>query len=133
MCVGFVVAKVVRDRMIENWCFSESNLVASKGFGSGYPSDPTCKKWMEDHQSCKVFGFCDVVRFSWNPIKKTLEEKGAKVVFESDIDEEENQFKAGVKRQQDQMSAFLGKPANQKQKRLPYFERKGIQMVTTLR
>jgi ribonuclease HII len=38
------VAKVTRDRMIANWQFSEPLLEANTKFGSGYPSDPTCKK-----------------------------------------------------------------------------------------
>ena len=125
------MAKVVRDRMVENWKFSEQ-IAAEPNFGSGYPSDPLCKKWMEENQSCKIFGFPDVVRFSWGPAKKALEGSATKVVFAADVDEDENADMAiGRKRQQEQMSAFLGR-ADAKRKRLPFFERKKLLAVTKL-
>jgi ribonuclease H2 subunit A len=127
------VAKVTRDRMIENWQFSEPLLDANTKFGSGYPSDPTCKKWMEDNQSCNVFGFPDVTRFSWAPSKKALEKNGVPVTFEADVDEDDPQFIVGMKRQQDQMSAFLGKKeSSQKKVRYPFFERKHMEAVINL-
>jgi ribonuclease H2 subunit A len=124
------VAKVTRDRMNENWQFSEPLLEAKTNFGSGYPSDPTCKKWMEDNLSCNVFGFPDVTRFSWAPSKKALEKNGVPVTFEADVDEDDPQFIVGMKRQQDQMSAFLGK--KETMVRYPFFERKRMEAVINL-
>lgn len=121
-----VVAKVVRDRIIQNFSFSEP-VQATTDFGSGYPSDPVCKKWLEDHQNCKVFGFPDAVRFSWGPIKKALEANAIAVEFEADQDDDEDD----VKKQQAQMRQFLGKQTK-KRKRLPYFERKRLAIVTSL-
>ena len=130
LCVS--VAKVVRDRIVENWKFSEP-IAAETNFGSGYPSDPLCKKWMEQNRSCQIFGFPDVVRFSWGPAKKALDSsKTKKVVFEADVDEDENaDMVIGRKRQQEQMSAFLGR-ADANRKRLPFFERKKLLAVTKL-
>jgi ribonuclease H2 subunit A len=124
------VAKVTRDRMNENWQFSEPLLEAKTNFGSGYPSDPTCKKWMEDNLSCNVFGFPDVTRFSWAPSKKALEKNGVPVTFEADVDEDDPQFIVGMKRQQDQMSTFLGK--KEAKVRYPFFERKRMEAVINL-
>jgi len=50
-----ICAKVLRDELTTNWKWSEphyepaSNEKDQKviGFGSGYPSDPQCKKWMD--------------------------------------------------------------------------------------
>ena len=124
-----VVAKVLRDHLMAGWQFSEGpSFPASYEFGSGYPSDPVCKKWMEDHQSCPVFGFSDVVRFSWNPTKKALEEKAASVLFLADEDPEDGENQVlNVKRQREQMSSFLGK--NKRVKRVPYFERRKIRVI----
>lgn len=127
------VAKVTRDRMIENWKFSEPLLEADIKFGSGYPSDPTCKKWMVDNQRCKIFGYPDVVRFSWGPVKKGLVKDAIKVTFEADIDEDDSQFVVGIKRQQEHMSAFLGKTEPTKKKtRYPFFERRQMETINQL-
>ena len=130
---GSVVAKNVRDRMTKSWTFTEKDLGASTEFGSGYPSDPTCKKWMEAHQRCKIFGFPDVVRFSWTPAKKALDENAIKVVFEADVDDDQNDGMAvaSKKRQQEQMSHFLGKQPT-KVKRYSFFTRRRMDIVSKL-
>lgn len=134
-----IVAKVTRDRMMEHWKYSERNITVSNDhpLGSGYPSDPVTKAWMTANLACPIFGFPDLVRFSWNPTKKALDpsnntennNKVVQVTFEADLDEEEahGEYSLSVKRRQrDQMSAFLGT----KTKRYPYFERNKIQRVT---
>lgn len=128
---GSVVAKNVRDRMTKSWKYTEKDLDATNDFGSGYPSDPTCKKWMEDHQKCKIFGFPDVIRFSWAPAKKAMEDNAIKVVFEADVDDDQQDGLASKKRQQEHMSAFLGKqPA--KAKRYSFFARRRMEIVSKL-
>ena len=123
--------------MITNWRFSEPALADTPiNFGSGYPSDPACKAWMKEQLSDSIFGFADAVRFSWGPAKKQLVAEGTAVKFaaddEEDVDGEENkhQILLGKKRQQEQMNAFLS--GKSKQKRLPYFERKKLRIVTKL-
>jgi ribonuclease H2 subunit A len=129
---GSVVAKNVRDRMTKSWRFSEQDIDATTNFGSGYPSDPTCKKWMDDHQKCKIFGYPDVVRFSWAPAKKALEEKAVHVLFEADVDDDDDSTATtSKKRQQEQMSIFLGKQPT-KAKRYPFFERRRMNVVSKL-
>lgn len=109
-----VVAKVLRDRILERWKYSESSDI-SHDFGSGYPSDPKCKKWME-HLPDPVFGYPDIMRFSWAPSKHQLNKIGVPVVFRADLDDDEefNQKKG--------MTQFLQK----KRKRLGYFEKRNI-------
>jgi hypothetical protein len=130
------VAKVTRDRMVANWKHSEPNSTAATDFGSGYIADDACKRWMEEQVS-PTFGFPDVARFKWAPIQKVLEERACPVSFaaDEDVDEEEDASMVLVrKRQQEQMAAFLGKTddSKKKPKRLPYYEKRGLQAVTTL-
>ena len=42
--------------------------------------------------ACPVFGFPDVVRFSWKPAKDALEksEKAVKVTFQADLDQDDD-------------------------------------------
>lgn len=135
----------MRDRIMANWRFSEPALanVLPVNFGSGYPSDPICKAWLQDNLSNNVFGFADVVRFSWGPVKKQLtnnDSTAVAVTFLADDEakedvsgdgENKHLVLLGKKRQQDQMCAFLsGK--QQHQKRLPYFEERKLEIVTKL-
>jgi ribonuclease H2 subunit A len=140
-----IVAKVVRDRMMDHWQYSETTIRASGltndkedcPMGSGYPSDPVTKAWMDQNLSCPIFGFPDLVRFSWNPTKKALDptsKEGEKpvvqITFEADLDEDEEhgEYSLSVKRQRDQMTTFLGKTT----KRYPYFQRNKLQRVTKI-
>ena len=61
-----IVAKVTRDRILENWVFQESlkTINLSREFGSGYPGDPNTKKWLRKSID-RVFGFPTLARFSW--------------------------------------------------------------------
>lgn len=65
--------QVTRDRIIEKWRWSEPNLDFSedRSFGSGYPGDERCKKWLETNID-SVFGFPDICRFSWGTTKELL-------------------------------------------------------------
>ena len=165
MCTTSQVAKVVRDRMISNGTFHEIQLNQrrhSMKIGSGYPSDPICKEWLTtDGMIDPIFTFPSIVRFSWAPIKKLILQKATldmggenttppfvvPIVFAADIDNEEGdndseKYKVliGMKRQQEQMSIFLGKSSKCSKsdevtttvKRLPYFTRRKLQPVLQL-
>jgi hypothetical protein len=92
-----VVAKESRDTIIANWKWTEAPNYEPKkfhDFGSGYPSDPKCKAWLDSN--CNVdapFGFPDFVRFSWAPAKNALKDCGGNsgpvVRWEADEDEED--------------------------------------------
>lgn len=44
----------------------------SKEVGSGYPSDPKTKAWLESNLD-RTFGYPKIVRFSWATVKNILE------------------------------------------------------------
>ena len=87
-----IIAKVVRDSILESWNWSEPNFTPEDGkqFGSGYPSDPTCQKWIENNFSDSVFCFPDLIRFSWAPVRNKIEEIGVKVQWDADEECEGN-------------------------------------------
>jgi ribonuclease H2 subunit A len=146
--VASVVAKVARDRMMESWRWAEPHYEAEGGheFGSGYPSDPKCKQWMEKNLADRVFCYPSLVRFSWGPAKDAIKNDGVVVEWEADEDEENNGVDSdGVKRQQLQMNAFLssGKDSGsgagastaqqlRKQPRLAYFAKRRLVATTKL-
>jgi ribonuclease H2 subunit A len=92
-----VVAKESRDSIITNWKWTEGPKYETKNsneFGSGYPSDPKCKAWLDSNCNVDVpFGFPDVVRFSWAPAKNALKcgggKSGSVVQWEADDDEDD--------------------------------------------
>ena len=41
-----IVAKVTRDTLLKNWKWVEPTVNYDKNFGSGYPGDENCVKWL---------------------------------------------------------------------------------------
>lgn len=121
-----VVAKVSRDKFMLGWRFTEELEDVSRNYGSGYPSDPKCKAWFEKLQD-PLFGYGDLVRFSWAPIKNKFgeSEEAVNVLFQADLDEDEDD----LIQQQKGMSSFLS--GSKKRKRAGYFERRKLNVVTT--
>ena len=66
-----ICAKVLRDLEVEKWRFTEPGCDFPLNFGSGYPSDPRTVEWMRQHKH-NVFGFTNIMRFSWQPVKVFL-------------------------------------------------------------
>ena len=105
-----VVAKESRDTIIQNWKWSETPNYEpqnSNAFGSGYPSDPKCKSWLDSNCNVDVpFGFPDFVRFSWGPAKNALKESGEKsgLLVKWEADEEEEDDSGG---KQSSMDSFI--------------------------
>lgn len=88
---------------------------------------------MEENLTCPVFGYTNIVRFSWKPAKTALENGAKAVVFEADLDRDEHEQDLSLKIQQNQMSSFLNKEApTKKRKRFAYFERRGLSKVCAL-
>ncbi len=64
-----IIAKVTRDTVIKEWTYPETilNNCLDKSFGSGYPGDENCVKWLQKaNKESGVFGFPSIVRFSWS-------------------------------------------------------------------
>lgn len=77
-------AKVTRDHLLEDFQFEESNMDIPKNWGSGYPSDPQTKEWLEKNFD-PVFGYPSVARFSWKSIEAIFEAKKADAYTEEEI------------------------------------------------
>eukprot|EP01128_Nolandella_sp_AFSM9_P000203 TRINITY_DN10381_c0_g1_i1.p1 TRINITY_DN10381_c0_g1~~TRINITY_DN10381_c0_g1_i1.p1 ORF type:complete len:289 (-),score=59.31 TRINITY_DN10381_c0_g1_i1:106-849(-) len=84
-----ICAKVIRDMEIHHHVFPEENIT-KRNFGSGYFADPKAKKWWAS-QVEPIFGFPDLVRFSYRPSLLAMEKGCAKVKwcrYAEDDDEE---------------------------------------------
>lgn len=84
-----IFAKVTRDDRLRNWTFAQTLEPAASGhFGSGYPGDDKTVKWLKENMD-DVFGFPDVVRFSWSTTEELLK-KSTKYQFHYPNSEGEN-------------------------------------------
>ncbi|KAM0749270.1 ribonuclease [Meredithblackwellia eburnea MCA 4105] len=81
-----ICAKVTRDSVLDAWTFAESGFADKEGareFGSGYPSDPKTKAWLENNVD-PVFGFPNIVRFSWQTVKTILTKRAVEVKWDDE-------------------------------------------------
>ncbi|KAJ2549152.1 hypothetical protein EV175_004553 [Coemansia sp. RSA 1933] len=81
-----VCAKVIRDAHLQYWVFPEPHIVVSRVFGSGYPGDPNTVKWLRSSVD-QVFGYPDIIRFSWSTCAKLLDELAVPVLWPDDDDD----------------------------------------------
>lgn len=75
-----ICAKVSRDHAIRAWRFREGENIEME-YGSGYPTDPVTKTWLSANVD-QVFGFPQLVRFSWSTAEQILESKALTVEWE---------------------------------------------------
>lgn len=75
-----ICAKVSRDHAIRAWRFREGDCIGTE-YGSGYPTDPMTKNWLSANVDA-VFGFPQLVRFSWSTAEQILESKALAVEWE---------------------------------------------------
>jgi ribonuclease H2 subunit A len=73
-----VCAKVTRDVALEMSYESAYATSSSAGWGSGYPSDARCSRWLKDNMH-PVFGWGPECRFSWGTAKELLEIKNKRI------------------------------------------------------
>lgn len=100
-----IAAKVTRDLHLEEWEFAEERaqpngvllsaasypLKVARKFGSGYPGDPATKIWLQNHLD-PIFGYPDIVRFSWGTTKKILKSDAVQVEWgDEDSDDEDGE------------------------------------------
>jgi ribonuclease H2 subunit A len=116
------VAKVTRDLILKNWSFTEPNFPLDRDYGSGYPSDPKCKEWISRRFGDPLFGYPNLVRFSWGPVKDIMKDKGVKVEWEAD--EEDEQHGAMLAFVRTKNSPLPSQP------RFEYFETRKLKRVT---
>ncbi|CAE1300896.1 RNASEH2A [Acanthosepion pharaonis] len=77
-----ICAKVTRDRVLKDWKFPENITASTDDYGSGYPNDPVTKQFLKEHMD-NVFGFPQIVRFSWSTASSILE-KAVPIEWEDD-------------------------------------------------
>ncbi|XP_057370044.1 ribonuclease H2 subunit A-like [Daphnia carinata] len=123
-----ICAKVARDKALSSWQFRESPFVDLKNtedikWGSGYPGDPTTKKFLAQNID-PVFGFPQLVRFSWSTSDQLLKSKGVPVEWE-DTEEQENQA-VSVK------TFFQNSSKTNTPRRHPYFADRRLKPATKL-
>ncbi|CAJ0767240.1 22543_t:CDS:2, partial [Entrophospora sp. SA101] len=70
-----ICAKVTRDHILKKWKFIEKTIISTK-FGSGYPS----VNWLENNID-SVFGFPNIIRFSWATCEMILNKKAISVTW----------------------------------------------------
>ncbi|XP_034943262.1 ribonuclease H2 subunit A [Chelonus insularis] len=75
-----ICAKVSRDHALRAWKFRETQFKGE--YGSGYPMDPITKQWLTDNID-PIFGFPQIVRFSWSTAEKILETEAEKISWEN--------------------------------------------------
>ncbi|NWR95904.1 RNH2A Ribonuclease, partial [Furnarius figulus] len=74
-----ICAKVARDRAVAHWNFVEDlGEDMDRDYGSGYPNDPKTKEWLRRNLE-PVFGFPQLVRFSWGTAQGLLQKEGVPV------------------------------------------------------
>lgn len=84
-----ICAKVTRDHALKVWKCEELANLSYKDFGSGYPADPVTKQFLRENCN-PVFGFPNLVRFSWSTASALLERNAYLVEFE-EVDEKTDQ------------------------------------------
>lgn len=83
-----ILAKVKRDEFLSNWwgetssdCYDfNGNKISNYDKGSGYPGDPKTKEFLK-HIFDPVFGFPNIVRFSWSTATEIIERNGYPVIW----------------------------------------------------
>ncbi|XP_033927922.1 ribonuclease H2 subunit A [Melopsittacus undulatus] len=75
-----ICAKVARDHALKHWVFEEDLDTIDRDYGSGYPNDPKTKEWLRRNLD-PVFGFPQLVRFSWGTARELLREGGVPVTW----------------------------------------------------
>eukprot|EP00873_Tetraselmis_striata_P042112 jgi/Tetstr1/462376/TSEL_007382.t1 len=83
-----IVAKVTRDQSMKDCKLAEPGLAMLGALGSGYPADPDTKLWLQTNAD-HVFGYPNILRFSWQTATRVIKEKCAPTRWE--VDEEDGQ------------------------------------------
>ncbi|OII72042.1 ribonuclease HI large subunit [Cryptosporidium ubiquitum] len=83
-----ILAKVKRDDILSNWwgqtsiecCDFNGNKISNYEQGSGYPGDPKTREFLRRIFD-PIFGFPNIVRFSWSTASEIIEKSGYSVTW----------------------------------------------------
>ncbi|XP_011638541.1 ribonuclease H2 subunit A [Pogonomyrmex barbatus] len=118
-----ICAKVSRDHAIRAWQFREGNDIGTD-YGSGYPTDPVTKNWLSTNID-QVFGFPQLVRFSWSTAEQILESKALTVEWEETEEME-------TPNEQKILKFFAKSPSNVHAKKHSFFTERCLSNATAL-
>lgn len=101
-------------------------------YGTGYPGDRVTVAFLREYMD-PVFGFPEIVRWSWQTAKELFEKEGAQTEWYEEVDEEEETAgQAPATRQSRITSFFQAKPKTGAQVNRPkFFVRNRIELVTS--
>nr|XP_040235892.1 ribonuclease H2 subunit A [Anopheles coluzzii] len=122
-----IAAKVTRDHALKVWKFRERPNEEVTSFGSGYPGDPTTKKFLGEIDL--VFGFPRLVRFSWSTAGNALEKKAYDMEFEDETDAKDAE-KASYG--SEKLSKYFATSKNENRKRHEYFRERCLEHVADI-
>ena len=96
---------------MEHWEWAEPNQEErSMLWGSGYPSDPKTVEWLKTNTD-RVFGFPNIIRFSWAPVKNLQKDSPAVADVEWSDDEDEDDPNAAAAQGTAKLTSFFSAPA----------------------
>ncbi|XP_066065082.1 ribonuclease H2 subunit A, partial [Chamaea fasciata] len=117
-----ICAKVARDRAVLRWNFVEDLGDPDRDYGSGYPNDPKTKEWLRRNLE-PVFGFPQLVRFSWGTAQALLQAGGVPVLW---ADEDPPDDPPSV------LSYFARTPPQNSRPPHRFFEERGLRSLAGL-
>ncbi|XP_046999958.1 ribonuclease H2 subunit A isoform X1 [Schistocerca americana] len=120
-----ICAKVSRDRALSVWKFTEGLELTAKEFGSGYPNDPVTKKFLVENID-PVFGFPQLVRFSWSTADKILQENAVQVEWEEEDDDAE------ADKSNTSITSFFQVEKKKKRSKHPFFVHRKLSNLETM-
>ncbi|XP_035781754.1 ribonuclease H2 subunit A-like [Anopheles albimanus] len=120
-----IAAKVTRDHALKVWQFRERPNEEENSFGSGYPGDPTTKKFLGEVDL--VFGFPRLVRFSWSTAGNALDKKAYDMEFDDADDGKDAQSKATYG--SEKLSKYFSASKNESRRRHEYFRERCLEHV----
>lgn len=121
-----ICAKVSRDRALSVWKFREGLELSANEFGSGYPNDPVTKKFLIENID-PVFGFPQLVRFSWSTADKILQENAVQVEWEEE-EEDDNE----ITKTNTSITSFFQAEKKKKRTKHPFFVHRNLSNLETM-
>lgn len=115
-----IIAKVTRDTHLKEWTWAETSVRHDLNYGSGYPGDESCVKWLARVQH-PVFGFPNLIRFSWSTSREALE-KGVACPVTWECDDEDTAGSASI-------TSFFGAAGEKRPQRGAFFSSKKLKHV----
>lgn len=115
-----IIAKVTRDTLLKEWEWIEATVKLDKSFGSGYPGDENCVQWLSKAQH-PVFGFPNLIRFSWSTSREALL-KGIACDVKWECDEDDDGSTPAIQ-------SFFGLVGEKRPKRSAFFTQRKMKHV----